>query len=224
MDGSGTLFDDFVTALDAKTIIISYSPDSALSYEALVPFVESQLPANEPYILLGESFSGPIAISLASKNSPGCRGVVLVCTFARLHPDGASRRLRGLMPIFPFWRLPVRMGAAALLGRFNSARMRSKLAAAIKGVLPSVWRTRLREVLAVDVTAQLAQIEVPVLYLQASKDRVVPPAASEVIMRARPATRLVILEGPHALLQARPKESVAAIREFASEMGIPLEG
>lgn len=222
MDGSGTLFDDFISALDAKTIIVPYPPDRDLSYEELVPFVRDRLPTGEPYILLGESFSGPIAISLASQHLPGCCGLILVCTFARMHPDGASRRLRGLVPLFPFWRLPVRMGAAALLGRSNSTALRSKLAAAIRDVAPSVWRARMRAILGVDVVAQLAQVAMPVLYLCASKDRVMPAAASQIIVRTRPATRLVTIEGPHALLQCMPKECASAIRAFASEAGIAL--
>jgi pimeloyl-[acyl-carrier protein] methyl ester esterase len=222
MDGSGTLFDDFISVLDAKTVVVSYPRDRELDYEQLVPIVEAALPVDEPFILLGESFSGPIAISLAAKNLPGCRALVLVCTFAKLHPDGASRRLRGLVPLFPFWRLPVRMGAAALLGRLNSPALRTKLSAAIKGVMPAVWRARMRAILGVDVTASLAQITVPVLYLRASDDRVIPAAASEIIMRARPTTSFVTIDGPHALLQCKPNECASAIKAFASAASIHI--
>ena len=221
MDGSGKLFDDFVLSLGSKAIVVSYPRDRPLSYEQLQSFVENALPAEEPYILLAESFSGPIAISIASKTPRPLRALVLVCTFATLQ-NRAPRFLKSLFAWFPFWKLPVSIGSAVLLGRFNSMALRSRLSAAIEGVSPAVWRLRLRSVLDVDVTSQLQRIEVPVLYLRASEDRVVPNAASELISRVSRQARVVQIEGPHALLQTNPTECLSAIRVFAHDVGIAL--
>jgi pimeloyl-ACP methyl ester carboxylesterase len=222
MDGSGTLFDAFVAALGSKSIVVSYPPDRALGYEQLESLVESALPSDEPYVLLAESFSGPIAISLASKSRPGLQAVVLVCTFAKLRRNRTSRFLHTLFASFPFWRLPVLFGSAALLGRFNSAVLRSKLSIAIRGVSPAVWRCRLRSVLNVDVTSHLQRIQVPVLYLRASDDRVVSAAASALISRINARAKVVAIEGPHALLQTNPTACASAIRVFAQHAGIAL--
>jgi pimeloyl-[acyl-carrier protein] methyl ester esterase len=222
MDGSGTLFGDFQSALGSRTIVVSYPPERALSYEQLESFVEKALPPDEPYILLGESFSGPIAIRLASKHLPGLRAVVLVCTFAKLLRNRPPRFIRALLTLLPFWRLPVSVGSAALLGRFDSPAIQSKLAAAIKDVAPAVWRIRLRSVLEVDVTSQLQRIQIPILYLRASEDRVVPAAASALVARINAGVKVVAIDGPHALLQTNPNACVLAIKELAQQVGITL--
>src|SRR5690349_8746161 len=85
MDGTGTLFAPFITALeDAASIkIITYPTDQPLGYAALECLIRDQLPANEPFVLVAESFSGPIAIALAATPPAGLLGVVLCCSFTR---------------------------------------------------------------------------------------------------------------------------------------------
>lgn len=222
MDGSGTLFKDFDSALQAQTLVIPYPRDQPLGYEQLEAFVQQRLPVGEPYIVLGESFSGPIAIALAAKGLPGLRAAVLVCTFARLRPPRAPTFLHSWFERLPFWKIPVALGARGLFGRFDSAEVRTRLAKAIDGVQPDVWRMRMRSVLNVDVTQQLERIRVPVLYLRAADDRVVPLRAFEIMSRVNPQIRLVTVAGPHALLQTNPQACAAALRAFAKANGLEL--
>lgn len=196
MDGSGSLFADFISAIAAKTVIVSYPPDVPLTYDELAAFVQRTLPANEPFILVGESFSGPVALMLAASQPPWLRGVVLVCSFARSPAPALPAALRRFVALIPFWRVPVAWGAALLLGRFSSERLRAPLTAAIHAVSASVWKARLEAVLAVDVTQRLRQIEVPILYLRASEDLVVPRSAAELIMRGCSNARITEIEGP----------------------------
>ena len=93
MDGSGALFGDFIAALGLNPVIVAYPPDTPQTYDELEHFVHQSLPAGEPYILLGESFSGPVAIRIASRKPAGLKALVLVCTFAALPPSrsGACR-------------------------------------------------------------------------------------------------------------------------------------
>jgi pimeloyl-[acyl-carrier protein] methyl ester esterase len=221
MDGSGSLFDDFIAALGTRTITIAYPPDRPLNYEQLECFVESSLPG-EPYILLGESFSGPIAIRLASRCLPNLQAVVLVCTFATLPGRRAPVWFRKFAALIPFWRVPVRFGAPALLGDDHSPALRRKLLEAVERVVPSVWRARLGAILDVDVTAELATIRVPILYLRAERDRVVPQAAAAIISSQAVHARVVTISGPHALLQCRPSQCAAALKVFAGDSGITL--
>jgi pimeloyl-ACP methyl ester carboxylesterase len=74
-------------------------------------------------------------------------------------------------------------------------------------------------VLAADVTAQVPMIGVPVLYLRATLDRVVPRSAADLIVRLLPHTKVADVEAPHFMLQAKPVESAAEIRAFAREVG-----
>jgi pimeloyl-ACP methyl ester carboxylesterase len=84
-------------------------------------------------------------------------------------------------------------------------------------VPPSVIRKRLRAVLEADVSALLARVDVPVLYLRASEDRLVPRAISDELT-AMPRIRFVEIEGPHFLLQARPSVAAAHVHGFLREI------
>ena len=68
MDGTGELFGSFRRALGSsvKVLVVTYPLDQPLDYLDLEQLVRAKLPRDEPFILLGESFSGPVAISIAA--------------------------------------------------------------------------------------------------------------------------------------------------------------
>ncbi|HTP40754.1 MAG TPA: alpha/beta hydrolase [Steroidobacteraceae bacterium] len=222
MDGSGTMFGEFDAALGLKSLVVSYPKDQPLDYGQLVALVARAIPADEPLVVLGESFSGPIAIALAARHAATVKAVVLVCTFAKLKPRYAPRWFHRLLAMLPFWKLPVAWGARGLLGRFDSTALRAKLVACIAGVTPAVWRSRMFSVLEVDVTSELAGLGMPILYLRGTEDRVVPAAAAALIARTNARTRVVDVVGPHALLQTVPGPCALAVRTFLQQSGAGL--
>ena len=68
LEGTGELLAPLVRALgDAiETKVLRYPADAPLSYAELLPRVRAELLQDEPFVLLGESFSGPLAIMLAA--------------------------------------------------------------------------------------------------------------------------------------------------------------
>jgi len=217
MDGTGKMLADFCSAFsgNVRPMVISYPEDRILSYAQLADFVARRLPRNEPFVLLGESFSGPVAVEIAATRPPGLTGVVLCCSFAG-NPRSLLAPLRGLVPILPS---PARLAgfiAPLAFGRFSTKRLRALLATSLKEVSPEVLRARMRAVLDVDHSDRLKHIGVPVLYLQAKEDRLVPESAMRRIRSALPGLRLAALHGPHFLLQAMPAESAKIICDFAS--------
>jgi pimeloyl-ACP methyl ester carboxylesterase len=223
MDGSGLLFSDFIASLPSgtKTLVVTYPPDRALGYSELEALVRTALPTNRPFILVGESFSGPIAIALAASRPKGLCGLVLVCSFAR-NPIAIPSWLRSLVSLIPVWLIPTRIAAAVLLGQSASSAIRDRLSSAVARVKPAVWRSRLRAVLSIDVTGHLCEISVPVLYLRAKYDQVVPRSASELIARHVPRLKVIELDGPHFVLQAKPTESAVQLLAFAREVEFAL--
>lgn len=222
MDGTGDLFDDFVSELKAKSFVVSYPTDQPLGYAELEKWVLASLPQEGSFILLGESFSGPLAIAIAAKRLPHLRALILVCSFAKLPVPPLSVFLQRIVSAFPFWRAPASLTARTVLGRFHTGRLQERLASINGRIAPKVWRARFRAVLAVDHTALLGRIDVPLLYLRATHDKVVFRPASGAISRHVPTAKIVEIEGPHFLLQTKTKESVAAIKAFAREHGIAL--
>jgi pimeloyl-[acyl-carrier protein] methyl ester esterase len=222
MDGSGVLFTEFASALQCRSIVVSYPPDQVLGYEQLELHVRSLLPSDEPFVLLAESFSGPLAIALAANPAPQLKALVLVCTFARLPVPSFALLLAKPLAKLPLWRAPMFLVSRMLLGRFRSEAKEVVLRRAIKAVTAQAWRARLHAVLSADKTSSLCRIRVPLLYLRASEDRVVLSSASAVISAHVPGSKVVAIEGPHFLLQSKPQEAAAAVRAFAGEHGLAL--
>ena len=89
---------------------------------------------------------------------------------------------------------------------------------AVASVRPEVLVDRLRQVFDVDVRALLPSIAVPVLYLRGRADWLV--GSRGLAQCTRQITRITseVIDGPHLLLQARPRESAEAITRFLSEV------
>jgi pimeloyl-[acyl-carrier protein] methyl ester esterase len=221
LDGTGMLFRAFLRTLDPviRTAVVSYPPDQDIDYAGLETVARASLPAQEPFVVLAESFSGPIAIAIAASRPAGLRGLILSCSFAS-NPRPLLAPFRWLVRFLPVRAAPVRLLALSALGRFATPALRTEFTEALSRVSPSVIRGRLRTVLGVDVSALLNRIDAPVLYLRASGDRLVPGSASHRFS-AMPRIRFVEIEAPHFLLQARPSEAAAHVQAFLREIDVP---
>lgn len=219
MDGTGALFRDFCQELDPriKTVVISYPCDRGMGYAELEAFVRSLLPQNDAFVLLGESFSGPLAISIAALPPPGLRGLILVCSFAR-YPLAVLAPLRPFIRFLPVHAVPISLLSSLAFGRFKTQHFQTALAESLAGVQPPVIRGRIKSVLEIDTSAFLAHIAVPALYLRATQDRLVPRSASTALS-AIPDIRFTEVEAPHFLLQAKPSVAAMHILEFLQEIG-----
>ncbi len=219
MDGTGELFEPLLSALEGQfnTLVVSYPNDRSLSYAELQSIVLKALPTDSPFVLLGESFSGPIAISLAALQPPQLKGLVLCSTFVR-NPRPRLRGLSFLLNILPLHPVPIGLISTLLLGHFSTPALRRSLHRAISLVTPSVMRARLRAVLTVDVAKELACVSVPTLYLRATHDRLVLATASALISQLKPDIRITKLDAPHCALQAAPHNATKSIKAFVSSL------
>lgn len=223
LDGTGDLFGPLLEALGSQTKVqvVRYPIDIALGYEELHSFVRSSLPMDEDYVLLGESFSGPVAIALAADAPPSLKGLVLCSTFAR-NPRPSLAALSVLLPLVPFQRMPAIALSQLLLGGFSTADLRRSIAKAVGQVQSAVLRARVRAVLSVDSSALLPRITVRSVYLQATKDRLVPETALAHIRALLPSISVEKVEGPHCLLQASPAAASKVIEAFMRELEVAL--
>ena len=216
MDGTGQLFQQFAAALHARagiaSLAISY-PHAPLDYAALETFVRSRLPQDQPYALLAESFSGPLGAALRADPPPGMRALILCCSFVR-NPRPLLAPLRHLLGLVPFGAMPGIALRQALLAPCATPALQAQLTAALAQVPPSVLRQRLRAVMTSDVTRTFARGSLPVLYLRARHDRLVPPANALQILQLAPGAQLVDIAAPHMLLQAAPQEAADAVAAF----------
>jgi len=217
MDGTGLLLEDFTSSMGtgADVILVRYPPAEVLGYPELEAMVRQQLPRDRPFVLLGESFSGPIAISIAASPPPNMRGLILTCTFACMPTWRGFRYFAALLP-------PVRLPILSLVrrhvfGRHETPTLRTLLERASAQVSPAVRKSRLCSVLEIDVTDKLPRIVMPVLYLRASEDRVIACTASERLLQHIPHMRVEEFPAPHALLQIVPQEAALMVKRFIAE-------
>ena len=217
MDGTGDLFRPLIDKIsdDVNVQVISYPVDSLYGYEKLTEFVRDRLPKNGNFILLGESFSGPIAIKVASERHPNLRGLILCCSFIT-NPRPKLKLLKFILPLAPLSLASTKLIMRGILGKFSTNTLCELVQSSIQKVSVGTIKSRIFEVMSVNVERELRTIDVPILYLQATLDFLVPRTALTLIKQLKPDVRVALLDGPHFLLQANPGLAVTEIKKFCS--------
>ncbi|MDY1033424.1 alpha/beta hydrolase [Stenotrophomonas sp. CFBP8980] len=204
LDGSGRLSVPFMEALGAHGIrseVIAYPKERAMGYDALRDWLRPQLLERPPFVLLGESFAGPLAVMLGATGLSSLRGIILSTTFAHAPVPAPSALARVL-------QLPLPLPPVALLARLLFGRWRTPS-------LESVLRARAMATLRIDVRALLPKVSTPVLCLHANEDRLLQASALRSIERAqRQPAESQLLDGPHLLLQAQPVEAATRVASW----------
>ncbi len=221
LDGTATLHAAFIGAAKSKfdsVAVIPYPPDQILDYEELETLVRAALPSAAPFLLLGESFSGPIALSIAADPPKNLRAVVLSTSFAK-SPIPLLAPLTFFTRLAPVRSLPSSVLSWWLLGRWATPQLEEMLQNALLIVAPAVLRARATFALSINVSSRLPAIAVPLLYLRATEDRLLSRNAGDHILSAVPQCKIVDVAGPHLLLQAAPLACAQAVGDFAAGLG-----
>jgi pimeloyl-[acyl-carrier protein] methyl ester esterase len=222
LDGTGKLFTEFLKVLDPSigAIIVSYPNDVPMSYDELETLVSAALPADRPFILLGESFSGPLAIRIAARQPAWLAGLILCVTFASNPYPWAGEWARPLAAYLPLKSLPRWIRAPLMWGSASPNRAPRQSERAMAHVSAAVIRHRIAALLAVNEISSLSKISVPALVLCATRDRVVSEAATRRIMHGIAHAQRVDIEGPHLLLQTCAAQCAAEVLSFMRKQSI----
>lgn len=219
MDGTGDLFDPLVRELPVgwRPVVVRYPGDRWLDDEALAAFVRAALPRDEPFVLVGESFSGPVALRIAAEKPVGLRAVVMCASFAR-YPNRTLALFKGAAGWLPMRAMPMAAMSAALLGGFATPELRAALRASLGKVSAAVLAKRGAQVLAFDARDVVGRIDVPLLCLRATRDRIVAASAADEIQRRARDGRVVDIEAPHMLAQCAAAAVSRAIERWLSAL------
>ena len=221
LDGTGELFHPFISLLPSglNPIVCRYPDDDHLGYSELSDFAWECCPLNEPFLLLGESFSGPIAIKIGAKRPPVLKGIILVNTFVtcpRLH-------LAKILRSFPGWAFtkpPTLLLKNLLRGHEIGAEPLSAIRTVLRSLDSTMIRSRLASVIAVDVRYTAQDINVPVCVIQSENDVAVPRRARRLLLDSLMASESNKLKGNHFGLQANPAEASRIVSEFHRQVGL----
>lgn len=218
-DGTGALFAPLIEAFgrtyDFK--VVRYSDERTLA--ECVNTAASFMP-DEPAVLIAESFSGPLALSLMSRFPDRVHCAVLCATFSSTpHPlllQIASRLPAALLSASPLRETAVRMFC---LNGIRDHKLLEQVTRVVKDMTPAHINRRFRILRDVDLGFDLANIRVPTLYLRASRDRLIDDALGNEVVGQLPNAILREVDGPHLLFQTKPAECAVLIREFVEQIG-----
>lgn len=210
LDGTGNLFSSLLHFLPAGEVTVIALPDfGEQTYDALADYCQDKMP-NEPYILVAESFSGPIGIKLAAKDSGLMKRLVLVATFAS-PPKPIVSKLCSFLPIKSLVRLPLSGVVLRMLflGFSTPRQILESFLSAITSVPSEVIAQRLR--VASSFECGISFVGVPTVYIQPTNDVLVPKKCFSSIEKLVGNIELKRVRGPHFILQASPRECAEII-------------
>lgn len=227
LDGTGSTFEPFVAEAPAgcPVQVVRYPGDRFLSYDALLQLIWDVLPHGRPFYLLGESFSGPLAIRSAARHPAGLRGVILCASFATSPTPWLWRQFPALFtPGLVRGLIHLERGLMRWLPQASGVGLNDVVRQATQSVSAEVLAARVRATLSVNVTSELRACSVPLLYLAGRRDIVVPPRCYRLIQRLRPDTVVREIDGPHALLPTRPKEVWETLQQWMMDVDLGQQG
>jgi len=218
LDGTEVFFRPLLLALPKwiRPIVVTYPMSGANDYSNLLSVVRGAIEDCEEFYVLGWSFSGPLALMLAAAEPDRTRGVILCASFIRCpRPVLRSVRFALVSPIVRLARIAHRLHPYCSKQFPHS--IRRDTAETLCRVPSSVVAARVRVLLDLDARQCLRTCRPPVLYLAASRDRVVPRWNAVEVVRELPSAKLVTMAGPHLALYTNPTHAARAITGFILE-------
>lgn len=214
LDGTGLLYCRLETELlrNFETSILRYDIYDG-SYADLAKKLASRLPQGRPFVLVAESFAGPLAILLAAGRPPGLQAVVLAASFART-PVSGGRNVAALIDHMPLLRPPRFLLERLLMNDSRDAELAKQLEDALARVPLTTLKARALAALRCDVSAELARLDVPLLYLTAKRDRLIPRCAGDWIAQMYVNTERECVDAPHFVFQTAAETAAGCIHAF----------
>jgi pimeloyl-ACP methyl ester carboxylesterase len=187
-----------------------------LTFDAVLASIEDRLRDEQDLVVIGESYSGPLALRFAARHPGRVRAAVLSASFV-LPPLPGWLRWFAFTGLFRI-PLPSFLIRSVVAGRGASEAFVDEVRRAIRQPMAEVIAARARETLVVDCTEALRDCRAPILYLAGSRDWLVLPFNLRRILAIRPDVTVRHVDAPHLILQTAPKDSWDAIRQFVESI------
>jgi pimeloyl-ACP methyl ester carboxylesterase len=215
-DGTGELFSPLLAALSPhhRPAIVRYRDER--TFNDYVDTVSAALP-DQGAMLIAESFSGPIALGLMARHPGKIQCAVLCATFV----ESPFHTLTKLARFVPPALFGLSLGHRAMLSQFclddrRDPALMNQALAAIRSMPVAAVAARLSVLADLQVRSLCRNVRTPILILRATNDRLVSPSRYKQLIDELPGAIVKAVEGPHLLLQSRPRECARLIDEFVS--------
>lgn len=185
----------------------------AASVEQFADYVEAYIQAEglSRVVLCGHSLGGAIALQLALRALPQIRALVLV---------GSGARLRVNAPLLEGLQHDFKSTARSIAGLLYADSRSPLVAQATQSFIRVGQAQTLRDFLACnafDVTAQLSKINLPVLAITGRQDVMTPPKYAQALAAGvLNGSFMLIKNAGHMVMQERPAETNAAVKDFVT--------
>jgi pimeloyl-[acyl-carrier protein] methyl ester esterase len=220
LDGTGNLFASFLPELPptVKVITAAFPSQRFLPYPELVSWLREIVPKDGPFAILAESYGTPLAVNFAATHPPNLTGIILTAGFIS-NPVRRWGPLPKLLarPLFFRFRPPDFLHEYFTVGSHAPESLKLALRRTVRSLNAEVLAKRARATIDCDAREEIRQVKVPLLYLQATEDRLVGSDCLDEIKRLHPETISLSIRAPHLLLQREPRIAASAIIGFLNE-------
>ena len=213
LDGTGDLFARVAPLLanDFRVKIVRYPHDPNLGYAGYIELVRNEI-ADRQVILLGELFSGPVAIRVARQLGGQIKSTVLVATFvSNPWPGWLIRLAERVDPR----KTPTKIRDAILMGPYGDAELIAMVDEISRTLPRAVRSARLRAVADVDVRQDFSELQCPILVLHGRDDWLVRKGPMQKAVGEKGGARMIVIPGAHMLLQTQADVAAGEILFFA---------
>jgi pimeloyl-[acyl-carrier protein] methyl ester esterase len=220
MDGTGNLFANFVSELPktVNVITVAYPSQRFLPYPELVSWLNEIVPKDGAFAIVAESYGTPLAVKFASTHPPNLIGIALTVGFIS-NPVRRWWPLPKMLarPLFFRFRPPDFLHEFFIAGSHVPESLKQAIRHTVRSVNPEILAKRARACIDCDARNEIRQVRVPLLFLQATRDRLVGKECMDEIKRLHPETITISIRAPHLLLQSEPRVAAKIIMQFLDE-------
>ncbi len=215
MDGTGDLFKYLLSHLEPyDTQVIPLPQSGSQDYTTLINYLKTRLP-NEDYILIAESFSGALATKLINEDIHQPKKIIFVATFLT-PPNPILLSIAKKLPLKTLAKLPLSQyfQKQLFIGESAEQDLVELFQDILNKISAEVLSDRIKSMQSLSINNPTRDI--PCLYIQASSDRLVSSNKYNEFKKYFSNIELIQFEGPHFILQTKPKECADVIAEFIS--------
>ena len=203
LDGTGQLFYRQRTLLAHTRRVATYAlRDQAADMRVLVAdlaqVIETVAPVERRAIVIGESFGGTLAMSLALERPEHVSALVVLNSFPYFSPQSRLHLARWGLRAMPWGMMSLvrRLTAFRLHSSHTHADELNQFMALTRQASRDGYLNRLGLLTRFDIRGRLGDLRVPTLFLAADRDHLVPSVAQARYMAARvPNAAMRVLEG-----------------------------
>lgn len=216
LDGTGQLFQWLIPHLDGMDVRVESLPDEGpQDYASLTALLAERLPKDEPFVLLAESFSSPIAVQLAQQNS-NIQAVIFVAGFLskprRLSLRLAKRYLGKKQLLRPWVKW---LSARWIFKKQASHDVLAAFYDCLHKLDNKTLRARLTSISR--LKPHPVKLQQPCLYLRPHMDVLVTHNTLAEFVQTCPKLQVMGFDAPHFILQTQSHSAAQRIREFIND-------